>query len=265
MIHQFRDRKQIKEKKRFIKNLIFAIIFLLFAFSGVFTYSSGALHFIGEPMWKVKNNISQNIKDIGYMVRTKSSVYKENENLKKENSEIKIEIVSYRMLKDENIKLKEVFGRIPTSRDMVLANILTKPNYSPYDSIVIDIGEDHEIIVSDTVYANAEIPIGEVVAVYADTALVTLYSNPSERTGAMMSDSNTSVELIGRGGGNFEMTIPVDLTFTKGESVYLPSITTEIIAIINEVISSPNDPTKKLLLSTPLNVQNLKWVFVKRN
>jgi hypothetical protein len=37
------------------------------------------------------------------------------------------------------------------------------------------------------------------------------------------------------------------------------------IALIDETISTPTDPFKKVLLSSPVNVQNLKWVEVKKD
>jgi len=61
------------------------------------------------------------------------------------------------------------------------------------------------------------------------------------------------------------MSIPVDLPFEKGTSILLPNLQSEIVAIMQDVLSSPNDPVKKILLSSPVNVQSLKWVFVKRN
>ncbi len=264
MIHQFRDKKEIAKKKRLIKNIIFLIIFLCLASFGVFASSGSLLNYIGKPIWKAKNIVIEKVEDSGYVVRTKSSVYKENENLKKENTDIKNSMINYQILKDENTLLKESFDRIPIEKDFVLSSILTKPNYSPYDTIIIDIGTDSNISTGDKVYANDLTPIGEVSEVYAKTSLVTLYTNPGEVTEAMMEGSNTSVDLIGRGGGNFEMSIPVDLTFLKDGFIYLPGLQSEIVAIIEEVISSPNDPVKKLLLRSPINVQNLKWVFVNR-
>jgi cell shape-determining protein MreC len=265
MIHQFRDKKQIADKRRLIKNFIFLIIFLAFAAFGVFSYFSGFFHFIGRPIWKTKNSISQNIENIGYIVRTKTSVYKENENLLKENVDLKNAMVDYQILKNENNQLKESFGRVSQGNKLILSAILTKPNYSPYDTIIIDIGIDSNIAIGNQVYSSDLVPIGEISEVYSNTALVTLYTNPGQVTEAMIDGTNTSVELVGRGGGNFEMIIPIDLPFTKGTLVYLPNIQSEIVAVIEDVISSPNDPVKKVLLSSPVNVQSLKWVFVKRD
>lgn len=262
---QFRDKKQIAKKQKLIKNFIFLVFFLLLAVGGVFASTSGALHFIGRPIWKVEQSILQGINDSGYILRTKSSIYKENENILKENTDLKIKMLDYTILKNENLKLKELFDRTPLTKDLILGNILTKPNFSPYDTIIIDIGDNSSVSIGDIVYSESEVPIGEVSAVYGDTSLITLYSNPGELTEAVIDVSNTSVELIGRGGGNFEMTIPVDLPFTKGTFVFLPNFKSEVVAIIQEVISSPNDPVKKILLNSPINVQSLKWVFVKRN
>ncbi len=265
MIHQFRDKNQIAKRKRLIKNIILLMTFLLLALLGVYTYFSGAIHFLGRPFWKAKTTVVNNIGAIGYVVRTKTSVYKENENLLKENTDLKTSMIDYQVLKNENIELKESLGRVQPNMDMVLSNILTKPNYSPYDTIIIDIGKDNNIVVGDQVYSNVITPIGEVSAVYDNTSLVVLYSNPGKTTEAIISNNNTSVELVGRGGGNFEMTIPIDLPFEKGALVLLPNLQSEVVAIMQDVISSPNDPVKKVLLSSPINVQSLKWVFVKRN
>lgn len=265
MIHQFRDKKQIAKKKKLMRNLILLFIFLILSSLGVFMYSRGFFYTIGRPIWKMKNIATSEVNNLGYITRSKASVYKKNENLSRENSDLKVSMIDYNILKNENIELKESLGRIIPEKNMILSNILTKPNYSPYDTIIIDIGTNSGVNVGNQVYANVVTPIGEISVAYSDNSLVTLYSNPGEVTEAMMDGTNTSVELVGRGGGNFEMTIPTDLQFVKGGIVYLPNISSEIIAIIQDVISSPNDPAKKLLLSSPVNVQELKWVFVKRN
>ncbi len=266
MIHQFRDKKEIAKRKRLVKNIIFLIIFLLVAALGFFAKTSNLLHFIGRPIWKIEKSIRESAKDSKYLVRTKASVYKDNEGLLADNRDLKYSMIDYNILKDENISLKELLGRKPVSKDLVLSNILTKPNYSPYDTIIIDAGSDVGVNVGNIVYANSSTltPIGEISMVYTNTSLVTLYTNPGQTTEAMMDGSNTSVELVGRGGGNFEMSIPIDLPFTKGTNVYLPSLETEIIAVTQDIISSPNDPVKKVLLSSPVNVQSLKWIFINR-
>ncbi len=61
------------------------------------------------------------------------------------------------------------------------------------------------------------------------------------------------------------MTVPLDLPAERGTKVVLPSTNgTQIIAIIDSPISAPTDPVKKILLHSPINIQSLKWVQVKK-
>jgi hypothetical protein len=115
------------------------------------------------------------------------------------------------------------------------------------------------------VFADGNMPIGEIGKVYENSSLVMLYSNPGQVTEAMLEGSNTTVELIGRGGGNFEMTIPLDLPSENGKLVVLPSTQSGVIAVIDALLSVPTDPVKKVLLRSPVNIQSLKWVQIKRN
>jgi cell shape-determining protein MreC len=174
-------------------------------------------------------------------------------------------MVDYQILKKENTDLKETLGRLQESDNFILGNILTKPNHSPYDTIIIDIGEKSGIREGDLVYSNGNVPIGNISKIYTKTSLVSLYSNPGQKTEGYLNDSNASVELVGRGGGNFEMIIPLDLVVDKGSIVYLPGLSSLVVAIVDEIISKPSDPFKKVILSSPVNVQNLKWVEVKKD
>lgn len=265
MIHQFRDKKQIARRTSMIKNIIICVVFVVLTTVGVLTWTGKIFTSIGRPLWKSKNAVIEGVHSAGSLVRTKSSVFKENDQLKIENTDLKLSMIDYQVLKNENLQLKELFGRTPENTKFVLASILTRPNHSPYDTIIIDVGTNQDISVGERVYANADAPIGEISTVYADASLVMLYSNPGQTTEGLLDGSNASVELLGRGGGNFEMTIPLDLPSDAGTTVLLPGIHSEILAVIDAVISTPTDPIKKVLLHSPVNIQSLKWVQVKKD
>lgn len=264
MIHQFRDKKQIAKRKTVIRTLLICAAFLLLSVVGILTWSGKIFTSLGHPIWKAENSITDGLHNVSYLVRTKASVFAENENLKKENTDLKLSMIDYQVLKTENDQLKELFGRVDPKVNFVLASILTRPNRSPYDTLIVDAGSDTSIAEGSRVYANADIPIGEVSKVYSDASLVMLYSNPGQVTEGILDGSNASVELTGRGGGNFEMTIPVDLSVESGTNVVLPGIHAEILAIVDAVISNPNDPVKKVILHSPVNIQSLKWVQIKK-
>ncbi len=264
MIHQFRDKKQRAQRRSTIKTIVVCGVILLLSGLGVLAWSGKIFIFLGRPLWKVENTITSSVESGGYLVRTKSSVWNENETLKKENEELRLSLIDHDVLKTENTELKELLGRIPVKGEFILASILTRPNRSPYDTIIIDGGARAGMTLGAHVYANADVPIGEVSRVYADSALVMLYSNPGQTTEGLLDGSNATVELVGRGGGNFEMMIPVELASETGTGVVLPGVKPEIIALIDAVISLPTDPMKKVILHSPVNIQGLKWVQVKK-
>jgi cell shape-determining protein MreC len=265
MIHQFRDKKEIVRRKIIIRNVIGFGLFFVLSAVGFLGWSGRLSNFIGRPIWSTEKMMTDSLYNINYLVRSKSSISNENHNLIDEILALRLTMSDYQILKKENDDLKELIGRLPTKNNFILGNILTKPNHSPYDTIVIDIGSSDGIKEGNLVYANGNIPIGNIGKVYDKTSLVILYSNPGQKTEGFMNGTNASVLLTGRGGGNFEMIIPVDLTAEKGTIIFLPGNNSEVLGIVDEIISRSSDPFKKVILSSPVNVQNLKWIQVKKD
>ncbi|MDD3662866.1 MAG: rod shape-determining protein MreC [Candidatus Pacebacteria bacterium] len=230
-----------------------------------FSFGSRVFNYIGKPIWVSKKVAVNELGDLSYLSKSRKSLDLENQSLLEENSRLKILMIDYQILKKENDKLKSLIGRISPNNDFILGSILTKPNYSPYDTLIIDIGENQGLKEGLLVYVNGNIPIGVISQVYTKTSLVELYSNPSRITHGLIEESNITVELIGRGGGNFEMSLPFEITANKGTSVLLPNINSEILAVVEEDISDPTDPIRKIILRSPINIQNEKWVQVKIN
>ena len=265
MIHQFRDKKQIERKKIIMRNVIGFGLFFILSIVGILSLSGRLSNFVGRPIWRVEKFVTDGLYNINFLFRTKASISNENHNLIEEISRIRLSMIDYQIIKRQNDELKELLGRLPTNNNFILGNILTKPNHSPYDTIIIDVGRDMEIQEGNMVFAGNNVPVGRIGKVYEKTSLVTLYSNPGQKTEGFIDGTNASVELVGRGGGNFEMIIPVELAVENGTKVFLPGNSLEIMALVDEIVSAPTDPFKKVILSSPVNIQNLKWVQVKKD
>lgn len=265
--------KRTKKKKFFIVAIVAVFFCFLFYFRvGVFQGLSYASHTVFRPVLVLGNKIGGKVSSFRSYFISKNSLLTNNKNLKLDLDKDKATMANYNSILAENQSLKEILGRKDEKMNMVLSAILSKPNQSPYDTLIIDAGTKQGIKTGNIVFAFGNVPIGRVDFVYENSAKVVLFSNTGEETQAIISIGSSSVgkigknifiQLIGRGGGNFETILSRDLTLTKGDQAVLPGIVPRVIAIVETVISDPRDSFSKALLVSPVNIQELKFVEVE--
>ena len=255
--------KKAKQKKA-LQSIFFLIILLaLFYFRlNIWNGLSYVVGSIFRPVLVLGNNAGEKFSNFTSYFASKNSLYLENENLKAQISESEADRANYASVVADNESLKEILGRKNEKMNLVLSAILEKPNQSPYDTLVIDAGANNGIKAGDKVFAVGNVPIGRVDTVYPNSSKVVLYSTSGEKTQVVIG-KGIFMELVGRGGANFEMIVPRDLTLVKGDQVTLPGITPYIIGIVETIISDPRDPFQKALLTSPVNIQELKFVEVE--
>lgn len=165
-------------------------------------------------------------------------------------------------LQNENDTLKAELGRMPKPTG-VLANVLSLPNRSFYDTMNIDAGSAEGIKQDMTVYAFGSVALGTISSVAPHTATVVLYSAPGHQMTGAAVGSNVAVTLIGRGSGEYEVRLPRDVPFDIGGTVALQSADVTTLATVEKIITDPRDPFQRLLAKAPVNLQALKWVIVR--
>ncbi len=258
------DRKT-KRKKYFSIALLAILLFVLFYFrTGIFSGLSYSAHKVFRPVLVVGNNAGGKIKSALSFFTSKSSLYHEIEDLRSSINESEGRMVNYDSLLAENTSLKEVLGRKNEKSSMVLSAILSKPNVSPYDTLVIDVGEDKGLQEGNMVFALGNVPIGRIRKVYTRSSKVVLFSTSGEKTQVVLGGRSVFFEAAGRGGGNFQMIIPRDLALSKGDQILLPGINPYVLALVETTISDPRDPFFKALLVSPVNIQEIKFVQVEK-
>ncbi|MES2023185.1 MAG: rod shape-determining protein MreC [Patescibacteria group bacterium] len=257
--------KKAKQKK--LKNIAIGVIVLLFLIyfrAGIFGGLSTASHFVFRPVIILGNNIGEKFSNTRAYFLSKHSLLLENENLKTQISESEAYRANYALVVDENNKLKETLGRKNEKMNFVLSAILSKPNQSPYDTLIIDAGKNQNINIGNVVFALGDVPIGKVAEVYANSSKVILFSNPGEKTEVVVGAKDSFMEIVGRGGGNFELILPRDFVLDAGAEVRLPGINPYILAVMQTIVSDPRDSFQKALFTSPVNVQELNFVEVEK-
>src|SRR3989344_7834388 len=254
------------KRKKFLQIGIFVLLcFVLFYFrSGIFNKLSFASHATFRPILVLGNNFGDRLGSVGAFFSSKNSLRQENENLKLELDESRVLMTNYNSLQAENTSLKEILGRKDASggeeRQMILAAILSKPKQSPYDTLIIDVGTGQGLQTGDIVFAFSSVPIGRVAETYSNSSKIILFSNSGEKTQVAIHD--IFFEIVGRNGGNFEIAVPKDFIIQKGDQAVLPGINPYVVAIVEAIISDPRDSFQKALLTSPVNIQELKFVEV---
>src|SRR3989344_2131431 len=232
--------KKIKRKK-VLTSLFFLLIFLtLFYFrAGMWGGLSYVSHGVFRPVLALGSTVGEQLSNVKSFFISKNTLYLENQQVRLQLSENEVRMSNYNSILAENLSLKEILARRDTKMDVVVSAILAKPNQSLYDTLVIDVGEAEGIQKGKTVFALGNIPIGRVANIYAHSSKVILFSNSGEKTQVVAplklahpSGGSIFFELVGRGGGNFEMIMPSNFTLVKGDEVVLPGITPSVVAVV---------------------------------
>ncbi len=268
------DKKAKKKKFSYAVVGVFILVVLFYFRLNIWSGLSYGSQKLFRPILVTGGYVGEKLNGIKSYFTSKNSLQKENEDLKSQLEADQASLANYNSILSENESLKEILGRKNSKVSFVLSAILSKPNQSPYDTLVIDAGADEGLQVGNKVFAIGNVPIGRISNVYPNSSKVILFSNSGEKTQVVVGSKNTRLndhqvgqvflDLVGRGGGNFEMIMPRDLTLTKGDQAVLPGITPYVVGIIETIISDPRDPFSKALLVSPVNVQELKFVEVEK-
>ncbi|PCI29144.1 hypothetical protein COB55_02670 [Candidatus Wolfebacteria bacterium] len=220
---------------------------------------SGAL-----PFWSAGNGGSDIGASIVSLSKSKKSIIKENQTLKEQVRDMQLRLLDRNLLREENIELKEMLGRSIDEKS-VLARVLTKPNRSAYDTLVIDVGTDDHISKGDMVLVGDSIPIGKISEVFGSSAIVVLFSSPGEKVDVSIGTSGIVTEATGRGAGNFAIEIPRDIEISIGDIIVAPSISEKMFGNVEELYIDPAHSFKTVLFKSPINIFQLRWVNVLTN
>lgn len=258
-----RDKKTKKKKVTQFILIILLLVFLFYFRNGFYSILSKTSNFVFRPVLSVGNGIGNSIKNTRAFFVSKKTLLEDNEYLRALISENENRMANYNSVIAENESLKEILGR-KINKEMVIAGILSKPNKTPYDTLLVDAGSNDGIYVGQKVFVLGNIPIGRIAEVYANSAKVVLFSTSGEKNEVVINGKNIFMEVKGRGGGNFEMILPRDFNLDVGTEVLLPGISAHVLAKVATILSDPRDSFAKALLVSPVNIQDQKFVEIEK-
>jgi cell shape-determining protein MreC len=222
-----------------------------------------ALFYVAQPIWKLENSVYNS--NLGKYFKTKQVLIDEKTVLEQKLFLMGDLSALNNSLLNENATLKDLLGRKETKLNTVLASVLVKPPQTPYDTLTVDIGEDYQVKGGDKVIANANVYIGEVSEVYPHSAKIILYSTPGRKLPVALGINSVSVEAVGVGGGNFNISLPREVDVKEGDSIIIPSIMPNIFGIVEKVDFKDKDSFQTVLFKSPINISELSLVEIVLN
>ncbi len=240
---------------------------------------------IARPFWIMEFSIQSG------SLRSPESLLNENEDLKRQLTDLTVRMQSTSILEKENSDLEAMLGRTinfassttatstlsatstkvllkPTTKTKspsampVLSAVLAHPPFAPYDELIIDIGSDYGVNVGDNVYAPGNVLIGHVSDVLANTSKVELLSSPSSSFEVLIGGQTITATAHGRGGGQYSAELSHDALVQVGDLVIMPFIDHIVVGIVGAMVTDPANSFKTVLFAPPASIYGLRWVMV---
>ena len=263
MSYQFtsdRNRRSVQKGRNILAG--FALVLLIFfALLLKFSFLSSVLQTIGRPIWQSQIVSSGVIGDVRNFFSSRASLISENNSLKNQLNDLSAKVVVNDALSAENESLKELLGRT-NKKNMLLAAVIERPNQSPYDTMVVDVGSSNNVAIGEQVFADSSLPIGTVTDVYGNSSRVILYSSPGQKVSVLLGAKNVKADATGQGGGNFIAKIPRGVPIQEGDRIIAPAITSAVFGQVSRIDLAPNDSFQTIYFNSPVNLNELRFVYL---
>lgn len=249
-----------KNDKSLIKRSAVLIVVFLLGF-GIYGLSRDFIQTMASPVWKAENFVSRSLGTFTGFFKSRHTLETENRVLHEKIKSLELErsFLSARLSQEEVIY--DIMGRTVVSGG-TLTTVLSRPPQTPYDLLVVDIGEGEGVYVGDTVSTPEGVLLGTIVEVSSSSSKVRLYSSGGVETAAYLERDNIPVTLVGAGGSNFKIRVSREVSVERGDRVLSSGVLARLIAVVGDINVRPTDSFKEVLVRTPVNMSDIRFVLI---
>ena len=165
------------------------------------------------------------------------------------------------LLYAEVLDLRERLGRTDRSGTRILASVLMRPPWTPYDTLLVDAGENLGVKVGAFVSAGGQGLVGHVSEVYGNTARVELFSAPGASYQALLRGT-VPIAVEGLGGGSLQTLVPAGTQVAVGDTISFPGLLGGIVALVSATEAKEGESFTVIYMTLPVNPQELRYVEI---
>lgn len=256
-----------QQRKKFLQKVIgfFVVIFLIYLLGGILLRPlSGPLSFIARPIWWANEGVSTVAQVVFDFFRSQNRLAIENRKLSIENEKLRAITLSQNQAEKDNKYLRSLFGRTEKNALPIVGEVFLLPNFVPYQTLLIDLGKNNltrNIKVGDLAVVNGVVLVGRIAEVNNWYSKVRLFS-AENNISVVIGPTNIPGLASGSGAGNFVVTLPKASVINIGDRVVAPLLNNLLIGVVRHVGKNPNQPNQTILVKTPINLWQLKWLEI---
>ena len=237
---------------------VFLTVFLFKSFPPLFVTKT--VIYFTKPLVSLKNKTYSFVKNFYFVFQDKKDLENQNIVLRQKLIELELRDDFFEILETENKELKEVLS-FKKEKSLMLASILLRPSYGIYNSLVVDVGSKHGVKEGMLVTAFGNVLLGHIYEAAPNISRVKLISSPEEEANVFIGNRVSAI-AVGLGGENMVVDLPTNIDINIGDSVVSLDTNSLFLGVVEELIQEPTSPFQKIIFRLPVNIQELRHVYI---
>jgi cell shape-determining protein MreC len=260
----FRPNIKFRKKKRkfILSGALVALILIILIFPAFsFRFIGRSALYVLSPFLKTKTELDKWWGGVKADFAEKKALQEDNDALREKIMELEVKISLDEAVSKENEMLRTAFSAGERNK-FLLAFVISRPPFTPYDTIIIDSGSANGVKEGMQVSAFGNVLIGYVTDVFDNMSKIKLSSSFGEETNVFLESLWVPAIAVGKGGENFEITLPRAINVNIGERILTLGRQPMLVGIVERIERQETDPFQKILFRLPINLQYLNQVFL---
>lgn len=246
-------------RRMYIRTLLLCVFCV-----GILLLGNKALHAIANvvtsPVYAIAHYFEYSSETIPVFFRDRNELLQKQRTLEAQLAAQQGIDATLEFTRKENEELKAVLGVPDDTR--IAAGIVGRPPYTPYDTLILDVGSNAGIVERAPVFIENGHAIGYVRSTTQTNALVTLFSSSGVTLSVYIFGPNIYAHAVGVGGGVVRVDVPQGISIEKGNMVILPSLHSGVLGVLSDIESTPTDPDQHGFVTLGAPIASMRIVGI---